>query len=87
MIPAVILWGLIFGRWWRVTLIGSAIAWPVVLIVDGVMGLEVGLLAAAMLAVANAAVGVALHQGALWLIRRLQRRRAWWRHDTRAVPR
>lgn len=73
MIPTVILWGLIFGRWWRATLIGSAIIWPVVLVVDGVMGPGVGLLLAASLAVANAAVGVAVHQAVLWLVRRLRR--------------
>lgn len=73
MIPTVILWGLIFGRWWRATLIGSAIAWPAVLVANGIMGLESGLLAAAALAVANAAVGVAVHQGVLWVVRRVRR--------------
>ncbi len=80
MIPTMILWGMILGRWWRVALIGSAIAWPVTLVVDGVIGVEVGLFAAALLAVANAAVGVAVHQSALWLVR-------WVRRDTRAVTR
>lgn len=74
MIPTVILWGLIFGRWWKTALIGSAIAWPAVLAIDGVMGLEPGqLLAAALLAVANATVGAAVHQGVLWLVRRVRR--------------
>lgn len=74
MIPTVILWGLVFGRWWQATLIGSAIAWPAVLVIDGVVGAWSGqLLAAALLAVVNAAVGVAVHQGVLWLVRRVRR--------------
>lgn len=74
MIPTVILWGLIFGRWWKATLIGSAVAWPAVLVADGVMGLEPEqLTAAALLAVVNAAVGAAVHQGVLWLVRRVRR--------------
>ena len=73
MIPTVILWGLVFGRWWKTALVGSAIAWPAVLVIDGVLGLEPGqLLAAALFAVANAAVGVAVHQGVLWLVRRVR---------------
>lgn len=74
MIPTVILWGLVFGRWWKATLIGSAIAWPAVLVIDGAVGAWSGqLLAAALLAVVNAAVGVAVHQGVLWLVRRVRR--------------
>lgn len=80
MIPTVILWGLVFGRWWKATLVGSALVWPAVLVVDGVTGLELGqLVAAASLAVGNAAVGVAVHQGVLWLVRRVRR-------DSPAVP-
>jgi hypothetical protein len=30
-----ILAGLIFGRWWRATLIGAAIGWPLLLIATG----------------------------------------------------
>jgi hypothetical protein len=72
VIPTVILWGAVFGRWWKATLVGSAIAWPTVLVVDGAMGLEMALRVAAALAVANAAVGAAVHQGVLWLVRRLR---------------
>lgn len=81
MIPTVILWGLVFGRWWKATLVGSAIAWPAVLVIDGTIGLGIGqLIAAASLAVANAAVGAAVHQGVLWVVRRVGR-------DTSAAPR
>jgi hypothetical protein len=69
MIPTMILFGLITGRWWRLALIAAAIFWPVLLLVDGVMGLSAGLLAAALLGAVNAAVGVAVHQALLWLVR------------------
>lgn len=72
MIPTMILFGLITGRWWRLALIAAAILWPALLLVDGVMGLSAGLLAAALLGAANAAVGVAVHQALLWLVRRVR---------------
>jgi len=72
MIPTMILVGLITGRWWRLALIAAAIFWPVLLLVDGVMGLSAGLLAAALLGAVNAAVGVAVHQALLWLVRRVR---------------
>lgn len=72
MIPTMILFGLITGRWWRFALIAAAIVWPVLLLVDGVMGLSAGLLAASLLGAANAAVGMAVHQALLWLVRRVR---------------
>lgn len=38
MIPTLNLSGLIFGHWWRLSLIAAAIAWPVVLVATDVMG-------------------------------------------------
>ena len=65
MIPTLILFGLVFGRWWRLSLAAAAVGWPVVLVVDDTMDVEVGLLGAASLAVINAGVGVLLHHGVL----------------------
>lgn len=67
MIPTMILFGLVFGRWWKTAIIAAAVIWPAMLLSDGV---PVGspseqagtLIGAALLAAANAAVGVAAHQ-------------------------
>lgn len=72
VIPTMILFGLVAGRWWRFALGAAAVVWPVVLVIDGVMGVSVGLLGAALLGAANAAVGVAFHQGLLLLVRRVR---------------
>lgn len=73
MIPTMILFGLIFGRWWRVTLVAAALGWPLLLVVTDVAGIDSTLLGAAALAVVNAGVGVLVHQGFLLAYRRLRR--------------
>ena len=73
MIPALILVGAIFGRWWRVTLLVSAIGWPVLLVVTGAMSIGPALAGAAGLAVLNSGAGVLLHQGILRGGRKLRR--------------
>ncbi|WP_431883855.1 hypothetical protein [Micromonospora gifhornensis] len=70
MIPALIVFGLLCGRWWRSALILAALGWPVLLVASGVEEVGPALLAAAGLAVVNTAVGVLIHQGVLLLIRR-----------------
>ncbi|MFW6090900.1 MAG: hypothetical protein ACODAF_03445 [Actinomycetota bacterium] len=74
MIPTMLLFGLVFGRWWRVCLPAAAVVWPAILLVDGTMGVELGLLAAAGLGVVNAAAGTLVHQGGLRVVRFLRRR-------------
>lgn len=76
MIPTLILFGLVFGRWWRLSLVTAAVGWPVLLVVTDVMDVEVGLLGAAGLAVINAGVGVLVHQGVLRALRLLGHRHA-----------
>lgn len=71
MIPTLILFG-VFGRWWRVTLVVSALGWPILLVATGVMSVEPGLVGASGLAVLNTGVGVLIHQGILWTGRRLR---------------
>jgi hypothetical protein len=71
-----ILFGLIFGRWWRVSLLVAAVGWPALLVAGGVMAVDVPPVAAAAgLAVANTAVGVLVHQGVLLAVRMCRRRR------------
>lgn len=76
MIPVMIMLGLVLGRWWQVALAAAAVLWPTLLLVDGVMGASIELLGAALLSAANAAVGVAVHQGILLLVRRFLTRSA-----------
>lgn len=77
MIPTMIVFGLVFGRWWMSALIAAAIFWPVLLLWDGALQqsptgqpLVMNILLAAGLAVANAAIGVAIHQLILFVVRK-----------------
>jgi hypothetical protein len=62
VIPTLILFGLVLGRWWRSALVAAALGWPGVLVATDVMGAGPGLLGASGLAIANAGVGVLIHQ-------------------------
>lgn len=73
MIPILILFGLIFGRWWRSSIAVAAVGWPAVLVASDVMSVEPGLFGASALAVANTAVGVVVHQGIMRVIRMVRR--------------
>lgn len=75
MIPTMIIFGLVLGRWWRLALVAAAVGWPALLVADGVTDVDVELFGAAGLAVANTAVGVLVHQGALMGVRKSRRRR------------
>jgi ABC-type xylose transport system permease subunit len=70
MIPTLILFGLVFGRWWRIPLLAAAVAWPVALVLTGAMGFERALIGAVVLAVGNTLTGVLVYRGVLWSIRR-----------------
>lgn len=63
MIPTMIVFGVVLGRWWRFALVAAAVVWPV--LVADLVGLTVGLAGAAALGVANAALGVLAHQACL----------------------
>lgn len=71
MIPTLILWGAVFGRWWRFALVTATVGWPITLVAGDAMDVEPGLLAAAGLAAANTVVGVLLHHGGFGLARKL----------------
>lgn len=72
MIPNMIVYGLLLGRWWRVAIISAAFVWPLMLMLFDVPISREGLLGAAFLGAANASAGVLVHQGVLWLVRRLR---------------
>ncbi|MBC6457290.1 hypothetical protein [Actinomadura sp. HBU206391] len=71
MIPTMILFGLVFGRWWRASLLAAAVIWPVVLLAGDVTTSLSTLAGGAGLAVLNTLVGVAIHQGVLSVVRSL----------------
>lgn len=81
MIPTLILFGLVFGRRWRLSLILAALGWPLLLVVSDVMSIEVGLAGAAGLAVINTGTGVLIHQGGLRATRLLRDRHPLPRTD------
>jgi len=65
--------GAIFGRWWRVTLLVSAVGWPILLAATGAMSVGPALLGVSGLAVLNTGAGVLFHQIILRGGRRLRR--------------
>ena len=67
MIPTMILFGLVIGRWWKLAIAAGAVLWPAILVFTGVIGVA-DVLGAAALGALNTAVGVAVHQVALWLV-------------------
>ncbi len=74
MIPTMILFGLVFGRWWRSAIAASAVVWAAFVLTPAEVTLsDAGVLGgAAALGAANAAVGVSVYQAGLWLVRRLR---------------
>ena len=80
MIPTMIVFGLLLGRWWKTALIAAAIFWPALLLVTDVLqnppagqSLVTSTLLAAGLGALNAAVGVGVHQLVLYVVRRFRR--------------
>jgi hypothetical protein len=59
MIPTMILFGFVLGRWWKVTVPLAAVAWPLLLLADGIHLDRWEAIEAAFLGAANAAVGAA----------------------------
>jgi hypothetical protein len=71
MIPTMIVVGLVLGRWWWLALAVAGVGWPAVLWSQGII--DSGQVAgAALLAVANAAVGVLIVKGGILAFRRLR---------------
>lgn len=76
MIPTLILFGLIFGRWPRSSILIGTLAWPLLLLADNTINGRVSLFGAAGYALINTGVGVLVHQGVLRLVRRLVHKQA-----------
>jgi len=76
MIPTLILFGLVFGRWWRSALIAAAVGWPVLLLATGAVDAGAELFGAAGLAIINTGVGIAINQGGRWSLRTSRQARA-----------
>lgn len=77
MVPTMILFGLVLGRWWKSAIVAGAVVWAAVLLFAGIIAAD-DVLSAAVLGAANTAAGVAVHRVALSLVR-------WVRHG-RSAP-
>jgi hypothetical protein len=71
VIPTVILVGLLFGRWWKITVPAAVLGWPTLLIASGVDSGFRFALAAGLLAAANVVLGVLAHQAVRLIVRRV----------------
>ena len=70
MIPTMILFGLALGRWWRSALVASALFLPLLGLLGGAIETAEEVMVSAALGLANAAVGIAVHQAILLATRR-----------------
>ena len=76
MIPTMIIFGLLAGRWWKSALVAGAVVWVAILLVTGDTGaseLPLLIVGGAFFGLANTGIGVAIHQGLLWLVRSARR--------------
>jgi hypothetical protein len=74
MIPALIVVGLVIGRWWIIPPV--ALLWSIALALTGVLSGTQDLVAAALLGALNVAVGVLVHKGIAGSFARLRDDRA-----------
>lgn len=68
MIPTMILFGFVLGRWWKVTVPLAAVTWPLLLVTSDSNLDRSEMATAAILGLANAAVGAALYLAAVVLV-------------------
>jgi hypothetical protein len=74
MIPTMIVFGLVAGRWWKTSLVAGTISWPTLLLVQDILHAPREVLGAAALGLVNTLAGVTVHQLALRLIRATRKR-------------
>lgn len=74
VIPTMIVFGLVFGRWRKTTLAVGTLGWPLLLLANEVLSPPGDVACAAMFGFVNTLVGVAVHQSFLRLVRALRRR-------------
>lgn len=77
MIPSMIVFGILFGRWWVAAIIGGGLLWGLVIGAMSVYANEEtfswGLvLGAALLGATNSAFGAGIHQMVLWITRKIR---------------
>jgi hypothetical protein len=63
MIPTLLLAGILFGRWWRVSIPAGSIGWAILLASTGVVSGLDGFVSAVPFAFVNVTVGVLVFQG------------------------
>ena len=74
MIATLIVFGLIFGRWWKTALIVGTVSWVVLLLVSDIIEARLAVIAVAtLLAFLNTGLGVSVHQAVLHVVRRFRR--------------
>lgn len=62
LIPILIVFGLLAGRWWRSALVVGTVGWTAALMIPPAVDSD-QLLATALFGLVNTGVGVAIHQG------------------------
>ena len=72
VIPTMILFGLLLGRWRKLALLVGPAAWTVLLGAQGLLTTPPEVAGAAALALVNTAVGVFVHQVMLAFVRRVR---------------
>jgi hypothetical protein len=70
VIPTVLLVGLLFGRWWKITVSVAIVGWPALLILTHVDSGFAFAVAAGLLAAANVVAGVLAYQVVRLVVRR-----------------
>jgi hypothetical protein len=75
VIPTMILFGVVFGRWPKTSLIVGTTGWPLLLLGQGTLHSAQGAVGAAALGLVNTLIGVALHHGGLRLARAIRNHR------------
>jgi hypothetical protein len=74
LIPTLLLAGILFGKWWRVSIPVGSIGWAILLASTGVVSGPGGVASAALFAFVNVTVGVLVFQGARSAIRAIPHR-------------
>lgn len=80
MIPSMIVFGILFGRWWIAAIVAGGLLWGLVI---GAMSVYENdatfswalVLGAVLLGATNSAFGAGVHQLILWITRKIRARR------------
>jgi hypothetical protein len=74
MIPALLLVGLVFGKWWRILIPAATIGWALLLLATGVVSDPAHFMGAAWFGFINVTVGVLVFEAARLAYRGISRR-------------